>query len=164
MHIRFIKDYKCYTKGVVVKINDEFAKRFIDGGFAEQISKSYRLGDIYVAPIIQPTKGGFMHSSGEIKHIGFFTKEFKYFSKKPVYTHILTCKDYETNALMEYGFTKKLVVDETKDKEFCEYFFDELMQKGWSESVRLSLEDIREIENKINRNINRNVDDENKRV
>ena len=168
MHIKFIKDYKCYQKGDIVLLKDWFAKKIVKSGFAEQISNSFRIGDLYVVPIIQPTDfATILHTEGKTKHIGIFTKEVytdRIGFNQAKYIHCLTEKEYETNSLKDYGPSEYLVVDETKEQEFCEYFLDEVMQKGWSESVRLSLEDIREIENKINRNINKNIDNENERV
>lgn len=166
MHIRFIKDYKCYTKGTIIKVNAVFARRFVNDGYAVQIASSHRLGDLYVAPIILPEEFiGRLHSDGETKHIGIFKKRFELAEsskrpiyshmagdyKRPIYTHVLSKEEYETNSIYDYGCNSNLVVDERREQEFCEYFNEEADENNWGDYTRLSLQDIRDLENKINR-------------
>ena len=111
MHIRFIKDYKCYTKGTIIKVNSAFARKFVNDGYAVQIASSHRIGDLYVAPIIKPTDfQDSLYSDGNIIHMGIFTKDFSgdYVGYKTTYKHILT-KNHQSINILQLIFTVNAV-------------------------------------------------------
>lgn len=161
MHIRFIKDYKCYQKGDIVMLKDWFAKKFVKGGFAEDIGISYKIDELYVAPIILPDKKDCFYTKGKVKHIGIFTRNIVgLINNHALYNHVVTNKTFISNDILGFGENySQMVVDETKAQEFGEYYFDEMLHNGWSEYVRLSLDDIKKLEIKLNSDKQKQNDD-----
>ena len=155
MEIKFIKDYKNYKKGEIIKKSNIVANKLISEGIAEFVEKSYRIDKLFVAPILEPTYKALVSFIGNTKHIGIFTREIYGFAKTfPKYTHILTNKLFITNNSLQYEdyeiTSSGLVVYENKVQKFSEKFFDKMLKNGWRENSKISFKDIMELENELN--------------
>ncbi len=155
MQIKFLQDYKAYKKGEIIKKPRVVAQKLISEGYAEGVKKSYKIQDLYVAPIIESTNKKLVSYSGNIRHMGIFTKEIYGFAKTfPKYIHIRTNKTFINNYRLEYDdheiIRAGLVVDEFKVQKFSERFFDKMLKNGWKENGRISYEDIMQLENELN--------------
>lgn len=159
MEIKFLKDYKKYKKGEIISKNNIVANKLIGDGYAEYVEKSYKIQDLFVAPIIEPTHKFLVSHIGNTRHIGIFTREVYGFVKTfPKYTHIITNKTFINNYSLEYEDYEiqkaGLVVDELKMQTFSEKFFEKMLKNGWRENSRISIKDITELENELNGIVN----------
>lgn len=152
MKVEFIKNFKGYKSGDIVKISKKDAKKLIDCGFAVP-AKTYTIGNLVIAPIIKPQKEQFRHSTGPVQHVGIFVKTtYGLFDERAVYTHILTENDFLTNDTITYEFEPDgdMVVDELFIKPLTDVFFIKMMEKGWTAQTKIGVNTIRLLENELN--------------
>ena len=168
MEIKFIKDYRNYKKGQIIKKPRNIANKLISEGIAEFVEKSYIISELYVGKIIETEKDNldFVYVKGDSKHIGIFTKKFNGGSEiKPEYTHVITNKKFINNNILNYStiemMKKKLLIDDRAIKKFIDLFFKKMIELGWTINTKISIKDIINIEKEINEKIKLNPNEYN---
>lgn len=151
MEIKFLQEYKNYKKGNVIKVGNITGKNLIKKGIAEKIV-CFPIKELYVCQIGKYNSCklyGF-----EFKSYGIFTYEGKFglFDTFDLYSHIVTGSEFKKYDIYSMGMAgvcyNDMVVN--RCKPFNEIFFQQMKENGWDLNYKLTLEEIKVIEDKLN--------------
>lgn len=153
MEIKFIQDYKNYKKGSTVKVGKIAGNNLIKKGLAEKIVR-FPIKKLYVCEIGKFNSKKLNGFESENRY-GIFIDEGRYglFNGFYLYEHVVTgmeFKQYSYYAMDMAGVEHNdLIVN--NPKPFYKVFFKQIQEKGWNLNSKLTIEEVKAIENKLNK-------------